>query len=511
MSHYDSIVIGAGFGGLGAAIQLAEGGQRVLLLEALKYAGGCAATFKKGDYQFEAGATLFSGFSEGQLFQKWQQRYQWPIQFQKLNPTICFRSEQLGELNIPPNREALCEEWAQRYPKFRPQFEAFFLLQRRVADALWPLFDDPYRLPPFGKDSIRWHWKRKAQYMQLLSLINKPLITVLKKYKLDTLPPFVEYCNAICQITIQTSVMEAEAPFALSTLDYIFRGTGHIHGGVGELTEAMLQSLRDLGVQVTLSTRVRQVTRSPSGWTVEARGKEYTARSVVANLTPHALETLIKHPVKSLKAKAKAVEKGWGAAMLYLSLTDHPQLPEKAIHIQCVQDSHKPLRSGNHIFCSISARTENKRAPKGLRTATVSTHVHMPSFQGLEDTEKAAAIEEIQSQMRRTLALRAPEVYGYIHTDMTASPRTFERFTRRTHGYVGGTPRNFGWHNYQGIFPKPILPNLWMVGDSVFPGQSTLATAVGGCRTANAVLKKDWRQTTKELPDVHKQAARTPS
>ena len=45
-----------------------------------------------------------------------------------------------------------------------------------------------------------------------------------------------------------------------------------------------------------------------------------------------------------------------------------------------------------------------------------------PHFQGLEDTEKAAAIEEIQSQMRRTLALRAPEVYGYIHTDMTASP-----------------------------------------------------------------------------------------
>ena len=38
--HYDSIIVGSGFGGLGASLQLAELGQRVLLLK-LKYPGGC--------------------------------------------------------------------------------------------------------------------------------------------------------------------------------------------------------------------------------------------------------------------------------------------------------------------------------------------------------------------------------------------------------------------------------------------------------------------------------------
>jgi phytoene dehydrogenase-like protein len=74
---YDAIVIGAGFGGLGAALGLAERGARVCLLEALRYPGGCASTFTKvvrdaeGHAQtcrFDAGATVVSGLAPHQLF-----------------------------------------------------------------------------------------------------------------------------------------------------------------------------------------------------------------------------------------------------------------------------------------------------------------------------------------------------------------------------------------------------------------------------------------------------------
>jgi phytoene dehydrogenase-like protein len=39
------------------------------------------------------------------------------------------------------------------------------------------------------------------------------------------------------------------------------------------------------------------------------------------------------------------------------------------------------------------------------------------------------------------------------------------------------------------MFPSPVRPGLWMVGDSVFPGQSTLATAIGGAKVASLVMK----------------------
>jgi phytoene dehydrogenase-like protein len=60
-STFDVLVIGAGFGVLGAALSLAEQGARVCLCESLGYPGGCASTFQRGGFRFDAGATLLSG------------------------------------------------------------------------------------------------------------------------------------------------------------------------------------------------------------------------------------------------------------------------------------------------------------------------------------------------------------------------------------------------------------------------------------------------------------------
>jgi len=73
---------------------------------------------------------------------------------------------------------------------------------------------------------------------------------------------------------------------------------------------------------------------------------------------------------------------------------------------------------------------------------------------------------------------------------MTASPRTFARFTGRHRGFVGGVPRRAGLDHYLDLAPRPVANGVWLVGDSVFPGQSTLATALGGQRTAVAALRR---------------------
>ena len=91
------------------------------------------------------------------------------------------------------------------------------------------------------------------------------------------------------------------------------------------------------------------------------------------------------------------------------------------------------------------------------------------------------------SRMRDVFAAQAPEWSAGIEQCMTASPRTFERYTRRPGGLVGGVPRRAGLHNYRGAWPRPVAPDLWLVGDSQFPGQSTLATALGGLRVAAAL------------------------
>jgi phytoene dehydrogenase-like protein len=174
--------------------------------------------------------------------------------------------------------------------------------------------------------------------------------------------------------------------------------------------------------------------------------------------------------------------------MLYLQLRTDADLSPDPHHLELVADPDAPLVAGNHVFCSVSGAAED-RAPDGRRVATVSTHLDLTELRDQPRAAQAARIHDVQARMRETLAALAPTVTdAIVHVD-PASPRTFARFTRRTEGRVGGTPRTVGLHHYAAVLPRPVSRGLWCVGDAAFPGQSTLATALGGQRTARAILR----------------------
>ena len=54
MRKYDAVVIGAGNGGLVAAIRLLQGGARVIVVEKHNIPGGFATSFRRGRFEFEA-------------------------------------------------------------------------------------------------------------------------------------------------------------------------------------------------------------------------------------------------------------------------------------------------------------------------------------------------------------------------------------------------------------------------------------------------------------------------
>jgi phytoene dehydrogenase-like protein len=67
---------------------------------------------------------------------------------------------------------------------------------------------------------------------------------------------------------------------------------------------------------------------------------------------------------------------------------------------------------------------------------------------------------------------------------LPGTPVTFERFTHRAWGWVGGFPQTSLFR----AWGTRLVPGLWMVGDSIFPGQSTAAVALGGLRVASSIL-----------------------
>jgi phytoene dehydrogenase-like protein len=484
---FDVAVIGAGFGGLGAALRLAEGGARVVVLEALRYPGGCASTFERDGYRFETGATLFSGLADGQLFHQWIERYGLEVDVQLLEHPIEQRTP-YGTLDVVGDKDAFIDDLARQMPEQEAELRAFFELQGKASDALWGLFDDPALLPPFKASALLAHLMRSPRYASFARHIGQPLGKVLKRFGLDGPSPFRLWLDATSQITLQCSALEAETPFALASVDYAFRGAAHVQGGIGRLAEAMCAAIEQAGGEVRLARRVKAVRDAGEGYALEVT-KDGTlhAGSVVANVLPQALGALLVGPAPAvLDDKAKRLEDGWGAAMRYRVVRAPEGASPEPHHLQLIDDAEAPLLEGNHAFVSISGEGEDRGAAPGMRTLTVSTHVRARALREAQDP--AAFIDDVQRRLAATLHKRAPEWESELIYDATASPRTWERFTSRPEGLVGGVPRTSGLAHYRGMLPRPVRPHLYLVGDSVFPGQSTLATALGGVKIAERVL-----------------------
>ena len=77
-----------------------------------------------------------------------------------------------------------------------------------------------------------------------------------------------------------------------------------------------------------------------------------------------------------------------------------------------------------------------------------------------------------------------PGLREAAHLVLPGTPVTFHRFTGRRWGWVGGFPQT---SLLRAMGPR-LARNLWMVGDSIFPGQSTAAVALGGLRVAGMVM-----------------------
>jgi phytoene dehydrogenase-like protein len=124
-----------------------------------------------------------------------------------------------------------------------------------------------------------------------------------------------------------------------------------------------------------------------------------------------------------------------------------------------------------------------------MRTATLSTHTAVAPWWHLQNQDRAAYEAQRQQYAARMIATAKGAIPGIgqaIRLCLPGTPVTFQRFTRRPQGMVGGFPQEslFRAHG-----PATGIPNLWLVGDSIFPGQSTAGVTVGGMRVATAVLR----------------------
>ncbi|MGQ9887691.1 MAG: phytoene desaturase family protein [Aggregatilineales bacterium] len=487
------IVIGAGIGGLTAAALLSRAEYSVSVFETQAYAGGCAGTFAHKGYRFDAGATVAGGFQPGgpHAVVGDMLDIKWPVR----------RHDPAWVVHLPDIKVALTQDNSDVTASF-PQSQAFWNEQAAVAALGWKLASTAMPWPPGSAgDVLRLARVGLAHFPEDMRLIPYVFSTVRQwaaRLGLERDTAFNRFLDAQLLISAQTTAERVNAVWGATALDLARQGVYHVAGGMGGLADTLVDCVRASGGEVLYRRPVSRIVvesgRAIGVYVTEGRRGAaetfFPADFIVANLTPWSLDTLlgVSSPPR-LRREATARQLGWGAFVLHLGVKADMLPDDLPDHHQIVDSLDGPLGETHSVFVSISPKWDTSRAPQGYRAVTVTTHTAVqPWWDALQrDSESYQARKtEYAAKMLDSIERALPGFRNAISLMLPGTPLTYNYYTGRHLGMVGGFPVTslFGVRG-----PRTGIANLRLVGDSIFPGQSTAGVTLGALRVSREVQR----------------------
>ena len=106
------LVIGAGFGGIAAALRMRAKGFEVTLVDRLQAIGGRAQVFERGGFRHDAGPTLITApFLFDELFELFGEKREDYLEFRPLDPWYRFYFHSGEQFDYRPSIEDTNEEF----------------------------------------------------------------------------------------------------------------------------------------------------------------------------------------------------------------------------------------------------------------------------------------------------------------------------------------------------------------------------------------------------------------
>ena len=159
---------------------------------------------------------------------------------------------------------------------------------------------------------------------------------------------------------------------------------------------------------------------------------------------------------------------------------------QDCLHHQIHLPKSLPQIGGNSIFVSLSHPSDLTRCKPVECIASISTHIFDPhKFQVHEKSEIEAAIVDLLVEN----GILEKEDILYQHA---SSQKSWEKWTGRAHGFVGGYPQYLDIKPWQMKDARLDGKGAYICGDSTYPGQGIPGACLSGI-IAVEKMKSDHR------------------
>ena len=485
----DYVIIGAGYAGLSAAALLSHFGFSVVVLESHTYVGGCASYFDRKEFTFDVGATTLSGLLPHQPLGKIFSTLGITPNVKKLEPGMVIFLDDKKITRYANQQRWITEAEQQFQSKGQKKFwDTLFTMEAE----LWNMLEHLVFFPPTSfRDALTLLPLIKPSVLRSSTGLIRPLYVLLEKYGLHNDRQFVRFVDE--QLLISTQNKSDLAPLLPSSIGLVYPSeTYYPMGGMNKPVEQLEQSFRKNNGTIFFKQRVTSIEQLPSKeYKISTtKGKEFRTNGIISSIPIWNLPAITSGSIqKYFEKKSRQHPNGWGAFTINFAIEDRMDL--ETAYYQLHSQSPIPYCSSDSLFVSFSLREDREKSPEGWYTVTISTHTKAEDWFALNEDEYERRKEAVTKHLLQEFDNRFEGFNGATKQYVLAgTPRTFEFYTKRYNGYVGGIP-----HTIEKPLPfmtpnKTPFDNFYVIGDTTFPGQGTPAVALGAWNVVQRILRK---------------------
>jgi len=494
---HEVVVVGGGIGGLTVAALLAARGVDVCLLERQPQIGGCVANFEKFGYNFEPGMGLYSCWDPGDVHQRiFSELPVEPPDTIPLDPVYVSRLSDDSEIVLVRDSELFEKKLIASFPECGAAAISFYGQVTTVGEALSQALRRVPDLPTAGQS--------RQIYAFLPKIARASQFAVLKgrglRDELDgTSPRFQEFVEL--QLRVFTDIALAECAYlpACALLHSARKNLFAIRGGGAALAERLAESIRTSGGKVRLDSPVLRLSYDSTG---QATGVDLLSgeniswsRAIVSNMTvwdTYGKLIGLQRTPADLK-KRLATLRSSGAYLIHCGMDQEAAkgLPAEHFLVANKQAATETLIDTSRFGFACSS-DRDARAPAGKRAVTICFSSDVEQwFTYQADAEEQNLKDQAALETGwQVLHSRMPELGNNIEVIDTATPSTYYENTRRKLGMVWGLGLSLSFLGEPSLSHRTTLPNVFMVGDSAFPGAGLAAVSQSALVVANEIVRR---------------------